>query len=189
MKIWYIHGANATPASFTYIKSLLPSHTVIDVVYDASDPLRETVSKLAEMIDDDIHIVSHSLGGIIAVALSQQCPNHVKTVTTMGTPFGGSDTASKLRLLFPFSMFLRNISLGSPVLNTVRKIGVVVPTLTIVTSAGSNPFDTKKGDGVVSVESQLALSGSEVLHVNLNHFEVLLDANVARTISGFIFNT
>lgn len=186
MHIWYIHGANATPASFTYIKSVLPKHKVTDIVYSANDPIDQTLDKLSKQVDGPIHIISHSLGGVLAVRLSQIHPDKVRSVTTMGSPLGGSEMAVRLRMLLPFNVFLKNIVPTNQIIRDLLAGGIVVPTLKMITTAGASPFDTKPSDGVVTVESQRALKGGVEMACHLNHFEVLLDPNVADLIRGFV---
>lgn len=186
MRIWYIHGANATPASFAFVKSMMPEHEAIDIVYSANDPIQRTIDSLALRLTEPTHIIAHSLGGNIAVALSQMKPLLVQSVTTMGTPFGGSETAAKLRFLYPLSVFLKNIASGNETMAGIRAAGAVVPTLKIITTSGANPFDSKPSDGVVSVESQEDLRNTTDMYVPFNHFEVLLDTTVIKAIVAFI---
>lgn len=186
MHIWYIHGANATPASFTYIKSVMPEHKITDIVYSANDPIEQTLAKLSARVDGPIHIVSHSLGGVLAVRLSQLHPDKVRSVIAMASPLGGSEMASRMRMLLPFNVFLKNIVPTNSVIRELLDTGIKVPTLKMITTAGASPFDTKQGDGVVTVESQQALKGGVEMACHLNHFEVLLDPNVAEFVRGFV---
>ncbi len=189
MHIVYIHGANASPHSFNYIKERLPRHTSTDVVYDAREPLDEIID-LAEAtilsdVDQPYHIVAHSLGGIIAVALSQRSKHMIQSVMTMSTPFGGSEAATAASVLMPFNTFLKNISTRSPTLREIVSTGPVVPTLNIITTAGATMFEHRPNDGVVTIESQQAFIGTSTVQVGLNHFEVLLSPVVVQRIEEF----
>ncbi len=192
--IVYIHGANATPTSFNFIKSLLPAHNMTDVVYNAHEPLDRIVSQveatMLSEVGEPYHIVAHSLGGIIAVALSQRGNNRhmIKSISTMSTPFGGSEVAAAASVLMPFNTFLRNISTHSPTLREIVSIGPVVPTMNIVTTAGGTVFESRPNDGVVTIASQLEFDGTLVLQVELNHFEVLLSPTVAAQIERFVLS-
>lgn len=186
MKIVYVHGANATPKSFTFIKSTLGKHQAYDFEYDANDPIEGTVNRLVDFIPSGSHVVSHSLGGVISVAASQRIPDKIKSIVSMGSPYGGSEAASRALLFMPFNTFLHNISVHSKLIQTISSSIVNVPLLKIITTAGNYVFETKMNDGVVTVDSQMSLWGGEELIVHLNHFEVLLDQTVANSIKHFI---
>lgn len=185
--IIFIHGANATPKSFSYLEQLLPTHTREYLTYDASDNIGETIKHCAAKITQPCHLVGHSLGGVIAVSISQLLgPSKIMTVSTLSAPFGGSEVADRMSLLMPFNTFFRNIKTSNPIFRALRAIGPVAPTLNIITTGGHSPFEPKDNDGVVTVESQEALKGAYQVHVPFTHFEVLLDQGVADTISMFM---
>jgi triacylglycerol esterase/lipase EstA (alpha/beta hydrolase family) len=181
-RILYIHGANATPDSFNYIKSKLPTHRVSYITYDANDPLESLIELAANAIVEPSHIVAHSLGGVIAVAVSQRYSDKVLSVTTMATPFGGSEAATRASVLLPFSTFLKNIHTHNPTLREIIQIGYTVPTTNIVTTAGSNMFEHRPNDGVVTLDSQRAFNPTRRYEVDTNHFEVLLCPHVIQLI-------
>lgn len=186
MKIVYVHGANATPTSFTFIKSKMCEHQAIDFKYDANDPLEDSIESLINVIPDQAAIVSHSLGGILAVAASQHLPAQITSVVTMSTPFGGSEMATRMSWLFPFNTFIHNVNTRNSTLREIARAGIAVPTLKIITTEGQSMFESQPNDGVVTIDSQMALKGGIQIRVPLNHFEVLLDERVAQTINNFI---
>lgn len=186
MHIWFIHGANASPVSFEYLKGALDWSNYTDITYSAKAPIHETVDRLVDMLDneeDEVHIIGHSMGGILASAIAQRRPLQVETVTTISTPFGGSETANLMSFFMPFDPFLKNIRSSNDVLTKVRREGAAVPTLSIITTACSNPFEPRKNDGVVTVQSQLDFPGAIQIEHELNHFEALLSPAVADQIS------
>ena len=180
MHIVYIHGANSSPASFNYIKSKLPMHTFTDVAYTNDIPLTDIIDSVYDSLPQGpMCILGHSLGGVIAVALSQinavRKQKQITKVFTISSPFGGSKAADFLRWLFPTNRLFADIGTMSPVVRAVTAIGAIVPTKNIITCKGQLPLLNGENDGVVSVESQMALCGAEKEKQNLNHFEVLLD--------------
>lgn len=186
MKIVYVHGANATPTSFTFIKSKIDKHQAIDFKYNANDPLEDSICRLIDIIPQQCAIVSHSLGGILAVAASQHLPAQIISVITISAPFGGSEAATRMSWLFPFNTFVHNISTQNPTLREIVTAGIAVPTLNIITTEGQSMFEPKANDGVVTFDSQTTLKGGIQIQVPLNHFEVLLDERVAQIINNFI---
>lgn len=191
MHIVYIHGANATPHSFNFIKTRLPTHGVTNIRYDAHDPLDEIIAQAEATILSDVkepyHIVAHSLGGIVAVALSQRGNNRhmIKSISTLSTPFGGSEAATAASVLMPFNTFIKNINTHNPTLREIIAIGAVVPTMNIITTAGGTMFERRPNDGVVTILSQVAFDGTYMVQVDLNHFEVLLSPTVTDYIERF----
>lgn len=187
MHTLFIHGANATPHSFNYLKTCMQLEgDVTDITYDAGDRLSTLIDYVCSMIVQPTHIIAHSLGGVLAVAASQRHPELIKSVTTMATPFGGSEAATRASVLLPFNTFLKNIHIMNPTLREIINEGPCVPTFTIVTTAGSNAFEMRPNDGVVTIDSQRAFVGTQTLDAPLNHFEVLLSPTVAHEIKQFV---
>lgn len=187
MHIFYIHGANATPKSFSFIKQNLPEHTFTDFQYDASKKLTDTIARAASEITTPCHIVAHSLGGVVAVAAAHLVDRGlVKSITTISTPFGGSEAADRFRLVMPFNTFFKNIRTSNPILKAIQTKPLPSPTLNIITTGGRSPFEPLPNDGVVTIASQQILTHSTKAIVPYTHFEVLLDAGVVDIVSEFI---
>jgi len=51
--------------------------------------LESTIRKAYEETGRKVHLVGHSLGGVLARAAASQMPDHVASVTTLGSPFRG----------------------------------------------------------------------------------------------------
>lgn len=191
MLIVYIHGANSTPATFNYIKRSLPKHTAIDISYQNDIALEDIIEDAYARIPEDkpVHIVGHSLGGLIAVAISQinliRKDKQIEKVLTISSPFGGCKGADLLRWIYPTHRLFSDISTVSPMIRVIKKIGAVVPTKCLVTNHGAIPLITGENDGVVSVESQMELKGCEFAKQSHNHFEVLLSEDTVLCIREF----
>jgi pimeloyl-ACP methyl ester carboxylesterase len=186
-RILYIHGANSSPLSFNFIKAKLPEHLGYDVAYDANDHLEDLIELAENHLVDPSHIVAHSLGGIIAVALSHRYPDRVLSVSTLSTPFGGSEAATRASVLFPFNTFLKNIHVLNPTLREIIQTGPKVPTMNVITSSGGTAFEPRPNDGVVTIESQEAFKGHFQYKIDLNHFEVLQSPVVVKLIEGHVW--
>lgn len=186
LKIWYIHGANASPMSFSFIKQNTRAHRYEDISYSHDVPLVDTVNDLrrcAALESGPLAIVGHSLGGVIACAVAQGGP--VKKVATLSSPFGGSNAASLLRW-FTRSQLMADITPTSSVMTSLRLKPPQIPILSVVTDPNIDTMG-ERGDGVVTVASQMALIGPVYQIENLNHFEVLLSSRVAADIDRFIW--
>lgn len=188
MKVWYIHGANASPLSFSFIKANIRPHDIEEIGYGHDVPLSKTVAELrrkAVLHDGPLAIVGHSLGGVIAAAVAQTAD--VERVVTLASPFGGSSAAALLQW-FTRSQLMSDIAPSSSVLTSLRMNPPSVPMLSFVTAPGIDTLG-EKGDGVVTTVSQTALIGPTYETVDLNHFEVLLSRDIAQRIDRFLWNS
>jgi triacylglycerol esterase/lipase EstA (alpha/beta hydrolase family) len=199
--IWFIHGANASPISFVQIQQSIKTDPkfegfeFVNVKYDCQDPISTTIEIISDSLPEDrpIYLVGHSLGGVLAVAVSQrvkhfQLNKNIKAVITLSSPLGGCEGADYLQWLFPHYHLFKNISTKNRVINDIKAVGAVVPTLNFITTSGNNPIYPEANDGVVTVNSQRALRGAKKIEAPYNHFEILLSDNVATTLKTAITN-
>jgi predicted alpha/beta hydrolase family esterase len=173
----FIHGASSTPRSFAYLKHRLEVVGAVDVAYDDAKPAEEVVDELVQALEPSpapATLIGHSLGGVIAVAAAQRS-SKVDRVVTLASPLGGCPEATFLRFVSPRRV-LEDVHPLAPLMVDVRRAAIAVPVLSIVTTE----------DTVVGVASQRALEGPTYVPFPLNHFEVLLDDQVAECVSGFI---
>jgi triacylglycerol lipase len=120
-----VHGFAGTKSSLALVAHALSARglTVEAMSYP---PLGMSVKQLAERVvaeverilvttdTDKVHLVGHSLGGVvIALAIADsRLTGRVDTVITLGSPFGGSPWAGVL----PFAEIMRELRAGSPLL-------------------------------------------------------------------------
>lgn len=188
--VWYIHGANASPRSFAFIKRELPKHDFEDVSYDSACSaltLANTLATKAEQQRRPIYLVGHSLGGLIAIAAAQRSDRIVKTAT-ISSPLGGVRIASLMRWIIPHQV-MDDICPSSRLIDQVNNVSLPTDLMCIVSTAGSTPLISEKNDGVVTIASQTNIAGPHYVHVPLNHFEVLLSTEVSDLINGFFFES
>jgi len=201
-QVWFIHGANATPTSFEYLRDKLKSDpdfkdfSLIDIKYNCQENLSGIIKALTLSIrkGSQVYLVGHSLGGIIATAISQrikvyELPLNIKGVFTISSPFGGSESAEYLQWLYPTYHLFRSIATTSRVITDLISLGAVVPTTSLVTSSGNNPLFSTANDGVVTIRSQRSLKGANYIEINSNHFEVLMNQDTVEHLKVFLKNT
>ena len=82
----------------------------------------------------------------------------------------------------------KDLSTNSKIIDNLQGIEVKVPVLNIVTTWGSEFFGADENDGVVSVKSQKAIRGPNIITKEflLNHMEVLLSEEVATEVRRFL---
>ena len=170
-----IHGAGATTTSFNYIKRELNFKKTIDLEYDSSDGffhnlviMNEELSK----VNNNFFIIAHSLGGIYAAHLTLTQP--IIGAVTISTPYGGSYTADYMKLVFPASRLLKDISTKSPPILTARNIKLPNHWNQIVTTIGNIPGIPSRHDCVVTYESMTANPNMKFIELPYNHYEIMV---------------
>ena len=120
-----VHGFGGTKSSWSYLaRTLRARGVIVDAITYA--PFGTSIEKVADQLAtevartlfqtgaDKIHLVGHSLGGVvIAEAITTgRLAGQVDTVVTLGAPFGGSPWA----YLLPFGAITRALRGDSPLL-------------------------------------------------------------------------
>jgi pimeloyl-ACP methyl ester carboxylesterase len=131
-------------------------------------------------------MIGHSLGGLVALETARRS-SRVQKVATLCTPFSGTSMADLMRWVNPSPLF-DVLSPSSTVMTNVRTKPLPCPVFSIVGTSGL-PLMRKDNDGAVTVEAQTALRDAEYKHYGLNHFEVLMDEDVAVDIWNAISST
>ncbi len=190
--ILYIHGANMSPVSFTLIQTTIGSHNAVAPVYSIEKPLDKNIQRITrlarkEFREEPFDIVSHSLGGIIAILLLRTRLN-IGRIVTISTPLGGSEAAASLRYMYPRYQLYKDIDPNSDIIKKANNQKLKVPVLSVITTGGNSttPFMKEDNDTVVTVSSQTASDNPEFYYIDLNHFEVLLSVEVADKIKLFL---
>jgi len=128
-----VHGLGGTKSSWSLLAQALSARglTVEAVTYT---PIGTSVEQLADRLvvevhrmlsqtaTDKVHLVGHSLGGVvIAQAIAGGRLNGlVDTVVTLGSPFGGTPWAN----LLPFGAIVSALRQGSPLLRRIASAPV-----------------------------------------------------------------
>jgi pimeloyl-ACP methyl ester carboxylesterase len=174
----FLHGLFATAGVLRPIRSAIAKHPGVHTAalsYPPGPGLRPLADRLAAVIGElpqgvRVHLVGHSLGGIVARFFAQEIgdPRVVQTIS-MASPFAGVPRARLLgfqsaRDLDPSSPILRRLVLG-------HARSAHIPHLSII--AGS--------DEMVRAPVVHALPGGEVIVLHgRGHNTLLFDDEVAR---------
>src|ERR1700758_3185585 len=156
-----VHGLGGTKSSWSLIAQTLSARGLtVDAITYA--PLGTSVEQLADQLvaevkrmlsrtgADKVHLVGHSLGGVV---IAQAIANGgldglVDTVITLGSPFGGSPWAGLLpfveivRALRPVSPLLQRLA-STPMPDGVRWLAVTAALDIIVPGLRSVPSHTQ----------------------------------------------
>ena len=156
-----VHGFGGAKSSWSLVAQALSDRGVIvDAMSYA--PVGSSVERLADRLvievermlsrtgADKVHLVGHSLGGVIIAQaiLDSRLAGRVDTVITLGSPFGGSPWAGVL----PIVEIVRELRRGSPLLRRlastplpdgVRWLSVTAALDIIVPGMRSVPFHSQ----------------------------------------------
>lgn len=180
----YIHGATATSLSFSYIKQQFNYDEVL-IDYDCTNGFYRNLDEMSEQLSEksSLFFVGHSLGGIYALHLANKFPEKTLGGVTLSTPYGGSKEAAYLKLLFPFSRLLREVSpCGKPIAD-LNKMEVPKLWANVVTKKDNGLWRTEPNDGIVTQASMRHRSDMELIDLDVNHYEVVLSPKSVDIIS------
>lgn len=180
MNIVCIHGANATPTSFNFIRQNLGCPSMTMSYKSATGFANNLESMLAELDDmDDIFFVAHSLGGIYALHLTDRLNDRVRGAVTLSTPYGGSEFAQVAPFFLPLynQQLMRDISPSSKPIRHGHAIEIRCPWTQAVTVGSSSSLMMSANDGVVTEASMRRRAGDmRLVDVSANHYEVVMDS-------------
>ncbi|MBI2992864.1 MAG: alpha/beta fold hydrolase [Gammaproteobacteria bacterium] len=140
---------------------------------------------------DTVHLVGHSLGGIIIRHLLQEYPDQRPgRVVTLGTPHHSSSAARTLSHWLPGRIVLGKsvhdgLLGGAPRWPAQRELGCIAGTLrlgmgTIV------PGIPRPSDGTVAVEETQLSEMRDHIALPVSHFGMLLSSRVAKEVVHFL---
>lgn len=183
MNLVYIHGANASPDSFNFIRMKLGGNDLV-LKYDSANGFHHNLKSMRTQLDgiEDIFFIAHSLGGIYAAHLAQHLPGQVQGAVTLATPYGGSKAAEWIKWLLPFNQLLQDIQPHSAAILQAHSIRLQQSWTNIVTTKGHSSLMMTANDGVVTAASMRYRSDMTFVDVSANHYEVLLSHHAVAVI-------
>lgn len=173
MQIVYIHGANATPASFNYLRERVGDGMCVS--YNSRDGFKANLAMIHKELSslNDMVLVCHSLGGIYALHLAEMLADRINQGISLSTPYGGHGMADYARMFMPFNPLLNDISPSSWPIRGSSKIEIKWPWCNVVTTGGNIPWAMGPNDGVVTIDSMKIRKDMDLIALDCNHYEVL----------------
>lgn len=188
MQLIYIHGANATPASFNYIRGCIGNGHLVS--YDSKDGFKKNLDEIYNQISqfNEVVFIGHSLGGIYAFHLANMMPDKVSHGITLSTPYGGHELADYAKMFLPFNALLKDIGPSSWPIKELNNIENKWDWCNVVTTCGNIPWIIGPNDGVVTLESMKHRRDIDLIAMECNHYEVLQNQATVEIISTRIKN-
>ena len=154
-------------------------------------------AKLAQFLEafdvDTVHLVGHSLGGILIRALFHDHPQQKPgRIVTLGTPHGGSRVAQHLsRFSFWRTVMGKGVAqllAGEPQHWTVppREIGAICGTRSVGLGRLLYRGLPRPNDGLLTVKESALVTAREHLALPVSHTGMMFSRTVARQIAAFL---
>ncbi len=157
--------------------------------------LADNVRLLSSFVNETpgavIHLVAHSLGGLVALALlSQENDARIRRIVLMGTPYSGCHCGTTVAGLPALNVLvgrtLRDwFSLPRPALNTDVEIGVIAGTLPVGLGR-LVPGLARPNDGLIEVDETHIAAARDSITLNLSHSGMLVSRRCTRQIANFL---
>lgn len=179
------HDLKAEARTFSY-----PS-----VAADAGTNARELAKYLSTVSADTLHLVGHSLGGLVILKLFEEAADAARLppgrIVLLGSPLRGSRTARNLARL-PFGRTIMGVGVDQELLvprerrwNPARDLGIIAGDLgfglgRLVGTLGG------PSDGTVLVEETLLDGAADRVVLRVSHTGMLFSGQVAKQTATFL---
>ncbi|MFA0034613.1 lipase family alpha/beta hydrolase [Vibrio sp. 10N.261.49.A12] len=205
--ILFVHGINATALNFAPLIEKVdqskyqiwvfnyPSGLSLALNSKGLNNLMYTV--LTEYKIQQLHVVAHSMGGLVATNSLRQCRigqlcDFVSSVATISSPFGGVESAKQGVEYSPVVMpawvdlnpdgkFIADLLIDSSKIH--------IPHFLAFGYNSGDLFNTNSNDGVINLSSQLSrpaqLHASQILGYNETHLSILDNDDLFEDLSEF----
>jgi predicted alpha/beta hydrolase family esterase len=185
MKILAIHGAWSSSTSFNYLKYKTKSKIWYCVDFDHRvDDWNSILQKTIESVREPYIALGHSLGGMIALHMSQD-PN-CRGIMTLASPLAGLDL-NLIQLYLNRSSLISAIAKNSKQINEIQSLNYShIPVHHLIANKGYNPFICEDNDGVLPIKVQTGWSCGEVSEIPANHYEILQSDATVSALTNFI---
>ncbi|MEZ8947144.1 lipase family alpha/beta hydrolase [Vibrio sp. 10N.247.311.18] len=205
--ILFVHGINATALDFAPLIEKVdqskyqiwvfnyPSGLSLALNSKGLNNLMHTV--LTEYKIQQLHVVAHSMGGLVATNSLRQCRigqlcDFVSSVATISSPFGGVESAKQGVEYSPVVMpawvdlnpdgkFIADLLIDSSKIH--------IPHFLAFGYNSGDLFNTNSNDGVINLSSQLSrpaqLNADQIRGYNENHLSILDNDDLFEDLSNF----
>lgn len=195
-----VHGLWMTGAESEMLRSRLAGDYAFDVrqysYFTVSVGLDENIARLAQYLrdvpGDTLHVVGHSLGGLLALHTLMRNPDPRRgRIVCLGSPLRGSSAARAVSRL-PFGPEILGETIRDAVLNGglteytgAREVGVIAGTLSVGLGAVVEDL-ARPNDGTVAVEETKLPGIKDHLELDVSHTGLLFSPLVVSETAYFL---
>lgn len=154
----------------------------------AADALRDFVERAGP---GPVHLLGHSLGGVVIARMLEDPPPHVGSVALLGSPVRGSRLAARVGRGRPGRLLIGRVAregILDPERGWPRNLRTLVVAGTVPLGSGLLFRLDRPHDGVIRVE-ETRVPGAESRSVRTSHLGLLLSRDVAERIARFYRGT
>lgn len=179
---WWLRGRGYACVRFGYASS--------------RDTLETNAEKLAGFLrtlgDRPLHLVGHSLGGVLALhTTASRRPARVRSVVMMGSPAGGTYAGQRLlERRWTRALVGRTVPEWLKITRPVAPEGVAVGVIAGLRGFGLGmifvPDLPPPHDGVIRVAETRVAGAADYIEVNVSHAAMLTSPTVARLVASFV---
>ncbi len=162
------------------------------IVHDVDRSAAALAEYLAGVPGDTVHLVGHSLGGIVILKMIERCGvERIGRIVSLGSPFCGSLSAVNLgrlpggKALLGKAMAQANEEAADRTWNGARELGVIAGDLArgMGRLLGALP---KPNDGTVTVAETRLPGATDHIVLPVTHLSMLWSAEVAEQVVSFL---
>lgn len=206
--VLFVHGLSGSPVNFTDMIEAMDQDRYQALVfsYPSGYSVEATANGLYYLTNalqhklkfDDLHVVSHSLGGLVSRAYMNQCQresecDYLRSYTSMSSPWGGSAGAQLGRDTAPVVMPVwQDLSPDSDFLASLFETNLPhqIPYFLMFSYRNDSRLGGGSSDGVVALSSQLRseaqLQTLKLRGYNESHAGILVSPDAASDWSAFM---
>lgn len=197
----FIHGSGQSGLSFNYLQVFLPEHNLVELEYQTQEDPQVILKRFDAIIqanfgNEPFSVVAHSYGCLLSALFADRCKN-INGIIALSSPWGGSQTAKWLNMVFRQSRLFMNTNPKSAFVQEVQDVCLDIPVTNVVTTGSPGAGNVLAGmgnqhnDGLLTVATQKKIpqgfSNVDTIEVPLSHNEVLMCYDTVNIIKNKFF--
>ena len=197
----FVHGSGQSGLSVSYLEVFLPECNLVCLEYKVQENPDEILKRFDVLTrrkfgGESFHVIAHSYGCLISSMLAEKT-QRVLSLVALSSPWGGSQTARWISMVFRQSKLFNNVKPNSNFMQNIQNIKLDCHVTNVVTTGSKGSANDLAGlgsqhnDGLLTVATQTSVpkgfSNVETVYLPLSHNEVLLSFDTINIIKKHTF--